>query len=238
MEYLVVDLEMTGLKSTRDRILEIGAVIIRDGQLAETYATFVNPHIKLEDKIVELTGITNEMAESGQDISKALDEFLAFAGDRILIGHNLYFDYSFLKQAALNLNRNFERRGIDTLKIARNLLKKPEKKSLDSLCSYFHLEREHAHRALDDAIATAKLFLLLKEQYEEEQEEVFAAYPLQYKGKKQTPATPAQKRDLNSLLSYHKIKPSQEIDFLTRSEASRLLDRIYASYGRIPKEEV
>ena len=235
--YIVVDLEMTGLRAKEDRILEIGAVKVRDGKWEDTFQTFVNPHRKIRENLVQLTGITQEMVADAPDAGEAFAEFLKFAGDLPLVGHNLIFDYSFLKQCAVNHNYSFERKGIDTLKIARKLLKEPEKKTLESLSAWFGISQNSAHRALDDAKATAELFFLLKRNFFEEEPGLFVPKPLQYKAKKQGLLTPAQKRDLNHLLIYHRIEFDMEIDCLTKSEASRIIDRIYARYGRIPKTE-
>lgn len=234
---MAVDLEMTGLKLKTDRILEIGAVKMEHGVRTGTFQTFVNPHRRLDEQIVKLTGITDDMVAEAPDIKDAVRAFLEFAGETPLLGHNLMFDYSFLKQAAVNANFLFEREGIDTLKIARKVLKQPESKALDVLCEYFKIGHERKHRALDDASAAAELFLLLKDRYYENDPDIFKAKPLQFHVKKQGMLTPAQKRDLNHLIIYHRIETNIEIESLTKSEASRMIDRIYAEYGRIPKQE-
>ena len=208
-ELIAVDLEMTGLQVKTDRILEIGAVRLVDGQLRDTFQTFVNP----------------------------LRKFLEFAGEAPFLGHNVIFDYSFLKQCAVNHKISLERSALDTLKIARKVLKEPEKKSLEALCGYFQIDREHAHRAVDDAKATAELFLMLQQKYQQQEPGLFVPKPLHYKVKKQGPLTPAQKRDLNHLMIYHRIEFNIELDSLTKSEASRMIDKIYAQYGRIPEQE-
>lgn len=233
-EYIAVDLEMTGLNPQHDRILEIGAVHISGSVLKERFQILLHPHRELTDTVVSLTGITQQMAEEGCEEKEALEAFLAFAGELPLIGHNLMADYRFLKQVAKNHDMEFERRGIDTWKIARKILKEPEKKSLDSLCDFFEIPLNGHHRALDDACACAELFLHLKNVFQEKEPGLFVAKPLQYKVKKQSPITPAQKRDLNHLLSCHKIEPKLEIGSLTKNEASRMIDRIYAEYGRMP----
>ena len=237
-ELIAVDLEMTGLQVKTDRILEIGAVRLSQGQILDTFQTFVNPHRKIDDRITELTGITSEMVGDAPEAEEALQKFLEFAGDAPLLGHNVIFDYGFLKQCAVNQEISWEREAIDTLKIARKVLKEPGKKSLEVLCNYFQIHRDHAHRAVDDARATAELFLLLEKVYLETEPGLFVPKPLNYKVKKQGPLTPAQKRDLNHLMIYHKIESDIEIDSLTKSEASRMIDKIYAKYGRIPKQEV
>ena len=233
--FVAVDLEMTGLKVRSDRILEIGGVRVENGKIADTFQTFVNPHRRLERKIVELTGIEDEMVAEAPEEGEAVRAFLEFAGELPLLGHNLIFDYGFLKQAAVNAGFTFERRGIDTLKIARKVLKAPESKALDELCRFFRISREKKHRAVDDAEAAAELFFLLKEKYDRTEPEIFRPVQLQYRVKKQGKITPAQKRDLNHLLIYHRIEAKIEVDSMTRSEASRMIDQIYASYGRLPE---
>lgn len=235
--FVVVDLEMTGLKVKTDRILEIGAAKVESGMIVDTFQTFVQPHRKLEERIIELTGIREEDLQGAPDVKEAMELFLEFAGELPLLGHNLIFDYSFLKQAAVNMGVSFERKGVDTLKIARKLLEEPESKSLESLCSYFDIPQVNCHRALDDALATAELYKHLYQLYFEKEPGLFQEKPLQFRVKKQGMLTPAQKRDLNHLIIYHRIDTNVEIDSLTRSEASRMIDKIYAKYGRIPKQE-
>ena len=226
-DLIVVDLEMTGLQVKTDRILEIGAVRIHEDQITDSFQTFVNPHRRLEERIIELTGITDDMVADAPEADAALEAFLAFAGDCPLLGHNIRFDYGFLKQCAINNGRKF----------ARKVLQEPEKKSLDALCGYFSIVRDHAHRAVDDARATAELYLLLKAQYQEQEPGLFCPKEVHLHIKKQGPLTPAQKRDLNHLMIYHRIEFNIELDSLTKSEASRMIDKIYAQYGRIPEQE-
>ena len=90
---------------------------------------------------------------------------------------------------------------------------------------------------MDDAKATAELFLMLQQKYQQQDPGLFVPKPLHYKVKKQGPLTPAQKRDLNHLMIYHRIEFNIELDSLTKSEASRMIDKIYAQYGRIPEQE-
>lgn len=231
--YVVVDLETTGLSPREDRILEIGAVKVKDGQVADTYGTFVDPGRPVPQQIRMLTGITDEMVAGQKSAAQALEEFLAFCGGADLMGHNLSFDYGFLKQQASLQRIPFEKRGIDTLKIARCLLEGLESKSLTNLCAYFHIDRSRAHRALDDAMATHQLFCCLKDLAGEEKWELFCPVPLFYRVKKVSPVTDSQKRYLKDLVKYHRIDLDVGIDSLTKSEASRLIDRIIMNYGRI-----
>ena len=236
-EYAVVDLEMTGLRSTRDRIIELAAVLVQDREITACFDRFVNPHRVLNSRIVRLTGITDEMVADAPDITEVLPEFLDFIGERTLIGHNLMADFSFLKQNAVNQSLTFERAGVDTLKIARKVLPEEQGKALDELCAFYQIEHTHAHRAGDDARATAQIFLRLRQEFGEAQPSLFVPKQLNYKAKKQGPLTPVQKRDLMRLTAHYHIPADIEIDSLTKSEASRLIQRIHEEYGRLPGKE-
>ena len=233
--YIALDLETTGLNPSRDRILEIGAVRVVDGQIEETYETLVNPGRKLDKRIEELTGITDEMAAGGMDTRTAVTGLVEFCGELPLLGHNILFDYSFLKQNTMNLSLPFEKEGIDTLKIARVLFPKMEHRSLQSLCCYYQIRQEKAHRAVSDALSAMELYRRMREQFAEAPEELFAPKPLIYKAKKQSPITLAQKGYLNDLLKYHKITLEMSVDSLTKNEASRMIDRIISEHGRIQR---
>ena len=150
-DYVVIDLEMTGLNAKTDAILEVGAVRVRDGRQTETYGAILKCGRELSERVVELTGITPEMAADGREPEEAMQEFFTFLGDDVLVGQNVIFDYSFLKQWSVNHGQTFERNAVDTLKLARRFLPAEQKKDLESLCTYFGIGRERAHRALDDA---------------------------------------------------------------------------------------
>lgn len=231
--YVVVDLETTGLQPSRDRILEIGAVKVEKGCVTDTFCTFIDPKTEIPEHIRALTGITQDMVDGAVTCEQAFDEFLDFCQDMDLMGHNVIFDYSFLKHQAVNRKIVFEKKGIDTLKIARGILPDIESRSLTSLCEYFQINREHAHRAFHDALATHKVYERLKERACEGQEKLFSPIPLLYKAKRQSPITNSQKVYLNDLVKYHKINLGADIDSLTKSEASRKIDKIISEYGRI-----
>ncbi len=233
--YVVVDLEMTGLRAKTDRILEIGAVKVENHQITATYQKMINAGVKIPKEIQELTGITEEMAATGVKEQEAVEGFFDFCRGFPLAGHNILFDYSFLKQYAVNHKKTFEKNGIDTLKLSRKFLPGLEKKTLDYLCDYLKIERIKNHRALEDARATYILLEYLREKYEEQEPEAFRPLPLVYRAKKQSPATERQKRHLKELAEYHKIELDIDIETLTKSEASRKTDRILAQYGKIPK---
>lgn len=233
--YVCVDLETSGLDPKQDRILEIGAVKVIRGEVTEEYTTLVNAGVRLSPEVVRLTGINEKMLKSGAPVEKAVGECIEFTGDLPLLGHCLQFDFSFLKRAAVNHGRTFEKEGLDTLKIARKTLPELESRGLGSLCAYFQIPLKRRHRALDDARATHALYGKLWEAFGQTQPELFAARKLIYQVKKEGPITNAQKRHLKDLLKYHKIVLDKEVDTLTKNEASRYIDRIIFEYGR-PEE--
>lgn len=233
--YVVIDLEMTGLNAKTDAILEVGAIRVRDGKQTEEYGALLNAGRPLTEQVMKLTGITGTMAEAGEEPEAAMADFFDFLGVDILIGQNVIFDYSFLKQWAVNHGFVFEREAVDTLKLARRFLPAEQKKDLESLCTYFSVERARAHRALDDARATGIIFERLRADYGAACPEAFLPQPLLYKAKKQTPATGRQLEGLRRYASYYGIDETEIPAQLTRSEASRLLDRWIAQYGRMQK---
>ena len=139
--YIAVDLETTGLDAKRDRIIEIGAVRVENGQKTASFHTMINPRRALEERIVRLTGISDEMVENAPDIGDKIGEFLDFCGQLPLLGHHVIFDYSFLKRAAVNQGLEFERAGLDTLQLCRRFMPQEEKKNLEAACSFFGIQR-------------------------------------------------------------------------------------------------
>ena len=230
-DYICVDLETTGLNPKTEKIIEIGAVKVQNGEITDTFSCFVYPGKKLEQRIADLTGIQDIDLEGQSGIEEVLPKFLTFAEELPLLGHNVLFDYSFLKRAAVNQKLIFERKGIDTLKIARKYLAELPGRNLGALCAHFGIPHQ-AHRALGDAAATHFLYLKLCEQYYKEED--FMPKTLSYQVKREGPATPAQKERLKRLLKQYGIVPDYEIEWLTKNEASRKIDKLLAQYG-IPK---
>lgn len=231
MTYLAIDLEMTGLNVKRDHILEIGALRMEDGKPTGEFSALINPHCAVPVTITQLTGITQEMADAGEELADVLPRFLEFAGDLPLLGHNLSFDYSFLKQAFVNAKLSFERTGIDTLKLARRFLPGEQKKKLTELRTLFGIDTGAVHRAVSDAYAAALVYERLLTDYSETGTDAFAPKPLHVNIKKQQPITIPQREQLTRLLSEHpdKIPEPIEIEHLTRSEASRYIERLLHS---------
>lgn len=233
--YIAIDIETTGLNPRTDKILEIGAARVRDGKPVENYSTFIRVGMPIPHFITELTGIDDGMAAEGIAIEEAMEQLTEFCGEDVLLGHNILFDYSFLKQAAVNQGIQFERQGIDTLKIARKCLPQLSSRKLESLCRYYGIETERQHRALDDALAASELYKRLRESYYEVEPGVFDPCALICRAKKECPATKIQKGYLIDLAKYHRIDLDVSLDTLTKSEASRLIDNIILQHGRIKR---
>lgn len=225
--YVSIDLETTGLNPKLDKIIEIGAVKVINGQITDSFHSYVNPGRKLEERIVELTGIRQEQVDQAPDISEVFPELEVFLEDLPFLGHRILFDYSFLKKAAVDLKRSFEKQGIDTLRIARCFLPQLEHRTLPYLCEYYGIMHD-AHRAFADAEATSRLYEILCRDFYKKEESIFQPKQLLFKVKKDTPATKAQKEQLYRLITQHKLEIDYDVEKLFRSEASRKIDKIRA----------
>ena len=185
--YVTLDLETTGLEPKKDRIIEIGAVKVQGGMVTGEYATLVNPRMEIPERITALTGISDEMVQGKPYVREALEGLLEFCENLPLLGHNLMFDYSFVKHNAVNLDMDFEKEGMDTLKLSRILLPDLPSRSLQNLRVHYQIPQGDAHRALEDARTTYKLYERLRQEYEEQHPELFCPVPLFYKVKKRGP---------------------------------------------------
>lgn len=224
--YIAFDVETTGLNPLEDEILEIGALKVREGRVAERFMEFIRPTLSVPPAITALTGITDEMVAGARSRRQVVADFLDFCGDDILIGHNVSFDYSFMKCSAAADGLPFEKMGIDTLKIAQKVHRNLESKSLGSLCDYYHIENRSAHRAYHDALATAKLYQTLAHYFETDDPKLFKPVQLTYKIRKPQPATQKQLALLENLVRKKRIKPDWDTRTLTKSEASRIIDKL------------
>lgn len=233
--YVVFDLETTGLRPCHDRILEIGALRIEEGEVTGTYETMIDNGVPIPERITELTGITEAMIEGAPQVREAVEGFLEFSQEAVLVGHNVLFDYSFMKKNVINLGGTYERKGLDTLAIARLCLAELPSKTLDKLAAHYGIPQEHHHRALDDALTTARLYERLKEEFGEKRPDLFEPVQLHYKVKKDAPITNSQKVYLRDLLKYHRIDNNVKVELLTKSEASRMIDGIILQYGKMTR---
>lgn len=234
--YVCIDLETTGLNPKTDKIIEIGVVRVEQDRVTKEWETLVNPDRPLPERIIELTGIRDEQLAGAPGIGEVLPGLLEMTEGFALLGHSVLFDYSFVKKAAVNLRLSFEREGIDTLKIARKYLPELESRSLPALCRHYGIGHS-AHRALQDAEATVELYRKLARDFGEKEEaeggkSLFRPGKLCYQAKRDTPVTLPQKEQLYKLVDRHKLIIDYDIEKLTRSEASRRIDRILAEYGR------
>ena len=158
-DYVVVDLETTGFSPVSDRIIEFGAIRISEGMIKDTFSCFVNPGMHIPDKIVELTGITNEMVSEADSIEAVLPRFLEFSKNAVLVAHNAPFDLSFIRENMIRTGINEDFTVIDTLKLSRMLLKDLNRHTLSKVASSLNIPIGNLHRASDDAELTAKVFL-------------------------------------------------------------------------------
>ena len=156
-EIVCFDIETTGLKVEREAITEIGAVRLRNGEIVETFQTFVDPERRLTPEIIGLTGITDEMLRGAPKLKDALTAFLAFAGNAPLAAHNAEFDISFIRAGCRKCSIPFEPTYIDTLILAQNLLPGLGKYKLDIVAEHLQLPQFNHHRASDDAVPVAQM---------------------------------------------------------------------------------
>lgn len=166
--FVVFDIETTGFSPVSNRIIEIGAVKVINGEITDRFSTFVNPQVPIPFRIEKLTNINDSMVMDAPLIETVLPEFLDFCGDAILVAHNASFDMSFIKENVQRQHLNREFTYVDTLGIARVLLPNQAKHTLDAVCKTLGISLENHHRAVDDAEATAQMFVkmipMLKEQ--------------------------------------------------------------------------
>ena len=158
-EYVVFDIETTGFSPVKNRIIEIGAVKISRGEIVDSFSAFINPQTPIPFEIEKLTGIRDDMVMDAPTIEVVLPQFLEFCGDAVLVAHNANFDMSFIKENVSRLNISREFTYVDTVGIARMLLPNQAKHTLDAVAKTLGISLENHHRAVDDAEATAEIFV-------------------------------------------------------------------------------
>ena len=157
-KFVVFDLETTGFSPDKNKIIEIGAVMVENGNIIDRFSSFVNPKEPIPFKIEKLTGISDNMVISAPEIHEILPKFLEFCGDAVLVAHNASFDMSFIKKNCENLGIEREFTSMDTVALARMLLPALNKHTLDAVAKVLGVSLENHHRAVDDAEATAHIF--------------------------------------------------------------------------------
>jgi len=167
-EFVVFDIETTGLNSHTNKIIEIGAVKIKAGRIIDRYSQLINPGISIPYHITEITSITNEQVANQPKIDEVIGKFVDFIGDAVLVAHNAPFDMGFIKRDIKEyLNIDLENSVIDTLQMARDLFPDFKKYGLGDLNKSLGLALEKHHRAVDDSQATANMFIIFLEKYKE-----------------------------------------------------------------------
>ncbi|WP_077367525.1 PolC-type DNA polymerase III [Anaerosalibacter sp. Marseille-P3206] len=158
-EYVVFDIETTGFSPINDKITEIGAVKIKDGKIVDKYNQLINPQIPIPEKIVKLTGITDELVSNKPKVDEILPEFFDFIKGSVLVAHNASFDVGFIRHNLSNIGLKLENPVLDTLELSRVLFPNLKSHKLNIVAKHLNVSLENHHRAVDDAKATADIFL-------------------------------------------------------------------------------
>ncbi len=151
-EYIVFDIETTGLSPEKDAIIEVSALKVCSGEVTDEFSTLVNPRVHIPSRATDITGITDDMVSSAPAVDVVLREFIAFIGALPLVGQNIFrFDMKFIQRdASLYLGVTLSNTVVDTLFMAKRLLPSLSSTSLESLASHYGVSYEGAHRALAD----------------------------------------------------------------------------------------
>lgn len=236
-DYVVLDLETTGMIPTFDEIIEIAALRIRNGSIVDSLQTLVKPRYEIDDFITELTGITNDMVADAPEIEDVAPILFEFIGDDPIVGHNVSFDLSFLNQISCLENVHG-----DTLPLSRKLFPELKKYKLETLTDFFGLSKNE-HRALADCNATFELYERLKREIQDRNTTIESLYKKNVKSWDPTNYFQSDRCEID--LSSLEADPDNyffgshccftgKLEKLTRSDAWQLLTQI----GGIPDKNV
>ena len=164
--FVVFDIETTGFSNTNDKITEIGAVKIENFKVVDKFSELINPQKDISYKIQELTGITNDMVADKPTIEEVLPKFIEFIGDSVLVAHNAEFDMGFIAEKCRQQNIKFNNKSVDTLTLARVLLPELKRHRLNIVAKALGVQLLNHHRAVDDAQATALIYIKFLEMLE------------------------------------------------------------------------
>ena len=229
-EFVVFDIETTGLSAMTCKITEIGAVLVQKGEVLKVFSTFVNPEGHIPEEITELTGITDDMVADAPSQGDAVKAFIEFVGGRTVVAHNANFDMGFIRRAAENAGIPFNPPYLDTLSMSRFLNPELKNHKLDTLVDFYHLGDFNHHRACDDAEVTAKIFCKMTEKLAGE-----SIYTV-----KQMSESMAERTDPHKLRPYHIIllvKNPTGLKNLYKIVSNGYL-KYYYRHPRIPKTEL
>jgi len=226
--YVVFDIETTGFSSINNQIIEIGAVKVENGKITERFSEFVNPKVPIPYEIEKLTGINDNMVIGAEEIEVILPKFLEFSKDAIMVAHNASFDMSFIYANARRLKLPFKKTVVDTVGLARVLLPSLSKFKLDTVAKALNVSLENHHRAVDDAGATAEIFVkfieMLKKRKIETLDEVNELSKVSEETIKKLPSHHVillAKNDIGRIHLYHLVSESHI--------------KYYSRHPRIPK---
>ncbi len=226
-EMVVFDLETTGLSNRTCRIIEIGAVKIRDGEIIDTMDIFVDPECEISEEITRLTSITADMVVGAPKEREALEMFLEFVGDRLLIAHNANFDIGFIRATANRCGIPFNNSYLDTVGLSRYVNSDLKRHTLDTIAKAYNLADFHHHRAGDDATVLAKIFFEMQRRLSQEGVRSF----------------PEMVRAMSEHTDPKKLRPYHMIIFAKNRDGLRNLYKLisfsylnyYSRFPRIPK---
>jgi len=227
-DFVVFDIETTGFSPTRNRIIEIGAVKVSEGKIVDRFSAFVDPLVPIPYEIEKLTGITDDMVMGAEQIDVVLPQFLAFCEGCILVAHNAQFDMSFIMENCDRQGISHDFTYVDTVGIARVFLPGQKKHTLDAVAKALGVSLENHHRAVDDAEATAEIFVKLIVMMEKE--EITTLSQINERGK-------ASPDIIKKLPTYHAIILAK--NNVGRMNLYRLVSESHLTYfarrPRIPK---
>ena len=222
-DYIAIDLETTGIRLSKDKIIEVGLLKVKDSHIIDTFSCVINPDMQVDNKILELTKISENELENAKRIHEVINHIVDFCEDYVLLGHNTIFDYGFVKKEANRAGFEFEKRGIDTYKLCKKVLPENVRKNLTDACGYFGIEIKNSHRAFSDAFYTHVLFQEIIKKFKTIE---ISPEAMKVKIKKFVPIRKRTKEDLQKLLNCHRIGCKVNIDLLSESEAKRMMDKI------------
>jgi DNA polymerase-3 subunit alpha (Gram-positive type) len=162
-DVVVLDVETTGLNYEIDTIIEIGAVKMIKGEIVESFSSLIYPERKLSEEIIQITGIIDSDLAGKPLINQVIPDFFKFCENCVIVGHNLPFDYSFIETAAKKTGYHFAHKQFDTLILARTFIRGLKNYRLKTIAEYLKVSLDNAHRATNDALATAQVFSKLCE---------------------------------------------------------------------------
>lgn len=243
-EFVIFDVETTGLSSVYDTIIEIGAVKMKNGEVLERFDKFINPHHPLSEQTINLTSITDEMVSAADDEDVVIKQFQDFYGDRPLCGHNVQFDVGFVNAALRRAGLSeITQPVVDTLEVSRLLHPEQNRHTLDSLAKKYNVSLEHHHRANQDAEATGYLMYKLLDAFKKKYHEDnlnnlngYAAHGEVYKRARPSHMTVLAKdqkglKNLYKLVSIASTKDFYRIPRTPKSDLARLHEGLLYGSG-------